>query len=502
MRRYLLSVLLLLTGGATLSRAGDFDVRAVYVDHRTQVMTLPALKELALQASRGGMNAMVVEYEASFPFQENGTLCGPDAFTRDEVEDLVDYCASIGIEVIPLQNCFGHCEYILRHPRYAALREDAHDLSQVCPMRLDEAEGVFRSIFREIAAVHPSRYIHIGCDETRLLGHDRRCAAHVAEAGTSRLYVDYVARMCRIVRELGKVPVIWGDIILQHPEALADLPKDLIVVDWNYGWSTRHFGDIDAVLEQGITMWGASSLRSAPDNLYLVQWDKHFANLATYLPFCREKGFSGIIQTSWSTSGVYHYISDNGFDIIDLQPVRQVYPMSGFNILLQAFYSAAGREEPLDVDAFIRSYASDRFGLAPEALPVLVDYFKMPQREVTGASFTAAVIADELTRARALRQRMETVRPRRNVREMDHLRLALDIRVNYLEFKAVQRSFETAGADRAALSADLRPVLKEAQALRRRFIRLQRGYLKDPASCVGPWSYIHEMERLSDTLGR
>ena len=152
--------IVLLLGCLTL-RAAAFDVRAVYVDHRTQVQTLPALKALAKKAADGGMNAIVMEWEATFPFEENATLKNKHAFGKAGVEDFVSYCTSIGIDVIPLQNCFGHCEYILRHDRYAPLREDKSDFSQVCPLKADEAETVFRGIFGEIAAMHPSKYIHI-----------------------------------------------------------------------------------------------------------------------------------------------------------------------------------------------------------------------------------------------------------------------------------------------------------------------------------------------------
>ena len=273
--------------------AAAFDVRAVYVDHRTQVQTLPALEQLAKKAAEGGMNALVMEWEATFPFEDNATLCNRFAFSKSEVRDFINFCQRLGVDVIPLQNCFGHAEYILRHERYAGLREDAKDLSQVCPLRKEAAEKVFRSIFSEIAAAHPSRYIHIGCDETFLLGHCKKCAEYVERHGKSRLFVEYVSLMCDIVRDLGKTPVIWADILLRYPDAAGLLPSDLVVVDWNYGWRPDRFGSIDPLLEKGITMWGASALRSSPDNIYLTQWDKHFRNLREYIPFCRELSPSG-----------------------------------------------------------------------------------------------------------------------------------------------------------------------------------------------------------------
>ena len=137
-----------------------------------------------------------------------------------------------------------------------------------------------------------------------LLGSCAQCS----KADKSRLFVDYIKAMYEVVKELGKQPIIWADIILMHPEAVQELPKDLVFVDWNYGWEPDRFGKLDNLLKLGVKMWGATALRSAPDNVYLTQWMKHFDNLTTFLPFARSHGYEGIIETSWSTSGTYGFI--------------------------------------------------------------------------------------------------------------------------------------------------------------------------------------------------
>ena len=475
--------------------AAAFDVRAVYVDHRTQVQTLPALEQLAKKAAEGGMNALVMEWEATFPFEDNATLCNRFAFSKSEVRDFINFCQRLGVDVIPLQNCFGHAEYILRHERYAGLREDAKDLSQVCPLRKEAAEKVFRSIFSEIAAAHPSRYIHIGCDETFLLGHCKKCAEYVERHGKSRLFVEYVSLMCDIVRDLGKTPVIWADILLRYPDAAGLLPSDLVVVDWNYGWRPDRFGSIDPLLEKGITMWGASALRSSPDNIYLTQWDKHFRNLREYIPFCREKGFSGIIQTSWSTSGTYGYVMDYK-SVTDLVPVREVYPSQAFDILWQAFFEAVERTEPLR-DDFITDYLAAHFGLAPRDAASLAGYFMQPQRSVSGKDFSRQAIDAELAGALSLRELVRSVSPRKNKSDYAHLCLMADIRIHYLRFKEVERAWETGEIGREELPVKLKPLIRESDRLRRRFVRLNKKALKDPSLPLGDNSYMGKMRRMA-----
>lgn len=508
MRRKVLCLLtflcLLLTSRVSVS-AKPFEVRAVYLDFRTQVMTMPAMKAFVADAAGKGMNAVVVEWEASFPFKENLVLRNRYAFSEDEVRDFISYCSSLGVDVIPLQNCFGHSEYILRHDRYASLKEDKRDCSQVCPMQADEAEAVFTSIFSEIARMHPSQYMHIGCDETRLLGHCRRCRDKVQSEGVSKLYVDYVSRMCRIVSSLGKKPMIWADIILKYPEALEALPDDVIIVDWNYGWNQDHFGKMANLKNSGHEMWGACSLRSHPDNLYLVQWRKHLENIFSYTSYASECGFRGIINTSWSTSGTYGYIYDDKNEVIDIQPVREVYPQNGFDMLMAA-YSDALSASPASPDQFLERYCRSRLGLAGEEdIAAVKDYFNMTQMPVYSYNGDSEALDKALAECVAIRGRMARLKVAKSAAEVKrHLDLMLDIRINYLRFKRVDLCVENKDfnvSESSALLDELKVVDKECGKLRKEFVRLNGKYLKDAGRSFNEWTYMGKIHNLMAVLG-
>ncbi len=478
------------------SKAGDFNVKAFYVDHRAEVMTLPALERLVDKASGLGMNAIVMEWEATFPFEENATLRNPYTFTCEDAHELVTYAAGRGIDIIPLQNCFGHCEYILRHERYASLREDSRDFSQVCPLQKEKAVEVFTSIFSEITALHPSKYLHIGCDETRLLGLCPKCARRVAEIGEGGLYGEYIALMCSIVESLGKTPVIWGDIVERYPQIIPSLPRNVVVVDWNYGWKPASKA-IDALLESGVEVWGASSMRCSPDNIHLTQWNVHLKNLRDYIPFCREKGFTGVIQTSWSTSGRYGYIMDDK-QVVDLQPIREVYPGSAFDVLLEAFAKACRQDEALDIDAFVENYAKEHFGLEDPA--PLRRLLSTPQLPVDGKHFGPERIERELEKAIKTRQSLASARPRSHKDEWAQYSLMLDIRINYLRYNKILSKVESTESYDPDLKTDLRSLLKEAESLRKRFCKAQKGYLKNTEAPLGVWSYLQGMQNLYDRL--
>lgn len=476
----------------------DFTVKGIFIDLRTQVMTIPALKNVVKKAAAEGINTLIIEYEATFPFDKHATLCNSFRFTRQEVIDFVQYCSSLGVDVIPLQNCFGHCEYILQHDRYAALRENKSDMSQVCPLRIEEAKQVFGEIFREIALLHPSSFFHIGADETRLLGNCKYCKQKAIEQGVSSLFSNYIKEMCRLVLEMGKKPVIWADMVLQYPEVLKVLPAETVIIDWNYGWEPNHFGNVEALIQQGFRVWGASALRSSPDNLYLTQWNKHFENLETFIPFARKCGYEGMINTSWSTSGRYGYIYDNNWEVIELQPIRQVYPLSGFDILQRA-YADALKKEYWNAHTFILNYGKEHFGFDMDGQRTLLNYMLMPQDNVTIAQMTETAIDQVLSQCQIMKKELALSRPKFHIEDFRHLQLMLDIRINYLKFKQVEKLIESEKFDSSTrqLCIDkLKPVKEEGEKLRVRFNKLNKSYLKNPSVSYGIWDYITKMQKI------
>lgn len=497
---FLLPVLTLLQFTSLHCRPTDgFSIRGMHLDLRSQAMTIDALKSLALQASQEGLNTIIMEWEANFPFEENATLCGPHAFSKAEVNEFVKYAASLGVDIIPLQNCFGHSEYILQHERYAEIREGWKNFSQVCPLKFDETEEIFRSIFSEVASLHPSKYFHIGADETRQLGECRECSNYLKTHTRSELFCNYVTHMCRIVRELGKTPVIWGDILMKYPEAVDNLPKDLIVMDWNYGWDVKHFGDIDRIKASGLEVWGASALRCDPDNYFLVQWDKHFRNLGDYFTFAREKGFTGMINTSWSTSGSYGYVFEKSYEVIKLLPEREVYPLSGFRILQEAFGEAVNSGKKFVPEEFVKRYCAERFGFKSSDCSKLWAFFNTPQKFVNAANFKKELIDSELKNALDAQLMFKSLKAQRNKEEFGHFQLMADIRVNYLKFKQIDHHFESSDfkkEEAPEMAAKLKSLIKEQASLQKRFNKFNRNYLQAPEDYFGTWSYSLKMREL------
>ena len=206
MKRLLTALLLLITANTVFAQAAtaenSFPVRGFHLDLRIQVMTMDALRDFALKEHQSGMNTLIMEWEGTYPFEKHPLIPNRYAYSKAQVVSFIKYCDSLGINVIPLQQSFGHVEYILRNERYKNLREDQKDYSQVCPLETQGDSALFTDLYTELASTHTSKYIHIGGDETYLLGHDEKCRIKAAQEGKSKLYTDYIKMLCEIVIKL------------------------------------------------------------------------------------------------------------------------------------------------------------------------------------------------------------------------------------------------------------------------------------------------------------
>ncbi|MGZ3812578.1 MAG: beta-N-acetylhexosaminidase [Mucilaginibacter sp.] len=471
----LILFLLYLQTGYSQTTDNQFQVRGFHLDLRIQVMPMPALKTFAKKLSSSGINTLIMEWEGTYPFEKHPLIPNRYAYTKAEIVGFVKYCSALGIDVIPLQQSFGHVEYILRHERYKELREDQKDYSQVCPLQTKQDSALFTDLYTELASTHTSKYIHIGGDETYLLGHDERCKLKVAEEGKSKLYIDYIRMLCNIVIRLGKKPVLWADIAMKYPEAIKLLPKGTVLVDWNYGWDMNNFGEHKKLMESGYEIWGAPALRSHPDNYFLTQWEKHFKNIRDFVPVCRQLGYKGMIMTSWSTSGGYSHVWETDENILDLYAIRHVYPISGFNMLLAAYAESLKSPGPLDIDEFVVNYTARNFGFNKKRSALFWEALKVAPFQVTQGRVSAP---NELSIAKLLRSTqisaavLAAMRPSKNKEEFEHYRLMMDIRVHYLEYEDIENranSSTLTSTEKAIIIGDLKKNIYESKALDKRF---------------------------------
>ncbi len=159
------------------------------------------------------------------------------ALTHTQAKDLADYAQKRGVELIPEIESFGHTRYITGVPQYAHLADQdpkaGSHFSSVVPVA-PATLRLMSDLYREVAEIFPSRYLHGGCDEVNWGGSDlsRRALRSKTRA---QIWADYLNSLDQAASQLGKEFIVWGDYVLhKEPGILPLLNKDVIVMDWQY----------------------------------------------------------------------------------------------------------------------------------------------------------------------------------------------------------------------------------------------------------------------------
>jgi hypothetical protein len=214
--------------------APDLPRRGFMLDvSRDRVPTEAALFALVEQMAALKLNVLQLYTEHTFAYPGHEAVWrDASPLSPDEVRRLDAFCAERGVELVPNQNSFGHMERWLRHPAYRSLGELESGGSCLAPG--EEAARFVTSLYDALLPCFRSRRFHMGCDETFDLGRGRSRAA-CAERGTGRVYLEFLLRLLGDLHRRERHVEFWGDIVLQHPELIGELPKQGVTADaWFY----------------------------------------------------------------------------------------------------------------------------------------------------------------------------------------------------------------------------------------------------------------------------
>jgi hypothetical protein len=156
----------------------------------------------------------------------------PRAWELAELQEFLVFAATLGIDVIPELETFGHTRYITDKPKYqhlsAGRRTEEVHFNAIDPLH-EDTHSLMSRLIQTVASAFPSRYIHIGCDEVDI---DEYCQQR--NLVSDIVWADYVNRMIRIARSFGKIPMIWADHVVNSDLVASRLHKDVVLVEWRY----------------------------------------------------------------------------------------------------------------------------------------------------------------------------------------------------------------------------------------------------------------------------
>ncbi|MCX6996124.1 MAG: family 20 glycosylhydrolase [Kiritimatiellaeota bacterium] len=290
----------------------DYPARGVLLDiSRDKVPTMATLCALVDRLAEWKINHLELYTEHTFAYARHRAVWkNASPMTAAEIRRLDAFCRERFIELMPNQNSFGHLTRWLSLPRYRPLaecpdgyvtpwgerRHEPFSLDPTNPAGL----ALLGELYDELLPNFSSRAFNVGCDETWDLGQGRSRAA-CAQRGRGRVYLQFLLKIHAAVRQRGRTMHFWGDIMLQHPELVAELPRDVVPLCWGY--------EADHPFDQQAAIFAAAGLPfyvcpgTSSWNSLVGRTDNMLANLRNAAAAGLRHGAVGYLVTDWGDHG-------------------------------------------------------------------------------------------------------------------------------------------------------------------------------------------------------
>jgi len=243
------------------------------------------------------MNFFTYYLEHQFAFSKH-PLIGPKdgSLKPEELKALVGYAASRGVEIIGNQQSFGHFWNLLRHAP-TDLQETPNIVNPV-----NEKTYLFLDdLYSEQAPLLTSKFFNVCCDETDGLGTgpSKELAAKIGVGG---VYTRHIRRLHDLLHDkYGKRMMMWGDIILNHPGNLADIPKDTVMLTWAYDPRASFDKQITPFAMSGYEFFVCPGVNCW--NRVLPDFQVAVTNISNFVRDGVKQNALGMLNTTWDDSG-------------------------------------------------------------------------------------------------------------------------------------------------------------------------------------------------------
>lgn len=214
---------------------------AVHLDFKGMNFKPSYFPQLFKDLASQGINTVLAEYEDVFPFEGiDLAFDKTSVWSKKILAAFLQSARENKIEVIPLQQCLGHLEYVYRWDCYRKFAENQAYPSTVC-LTNDDAKAMIFSMLQQVIGAHPdSRYVHLGMDEAHALV----AAAKRRKRDVIDVFLEHLEALCEICESFGKTPMIWSDMLEDHfkPGVFDRFKSRVVLVPWDYASSGERIG--------------------------------------------------------------------------------------------------------------------------------------------------------------------------------------------------------------------------------------------------------------------
>lgn len=278
---------------------------------RGKVPAVETLKELADRLSFYKINQLQLYIEHSFAFRKHSEIwTDSDPLTAEDILILDEYCRRRSVELVPSLSSFGHLYHALVSKSFRHLNEydDIPDrpftwTDRMAHYTLDasapESLGFVRDMIDEFIPLFTSDKFNICCDETFDLGKGKNSTL-AAEIGEGKLYLYFVRGLIEHLKSHKKKVMMWGDMLLNYPEIIGEIPKNTVILNWNYAADAAEDG-FRKISEAGLKQYVCPGVQGW--NRLLNDIDTATANIDKLAGYAKTCGAVGMLNTDWGDFG-------------------------------------------------------------------------------------------------------------------------------------------------------------------------------------------------------
>jgi hypothetical protein len=288
----------------------DFPARGVMLDiSRDKVYTLETLFSLVDMLASWKVNQLQLYTEHTFAYRHHPEVWAKASpITGEEIMMLDVYCKERFIDLVPNQNSFGHMHRWFDHPRYFPLGEltgveeknwwgrGSYSLCPGDPGSLELVKGLYEELLPHFS----SQLFNVGCDETFDLGLGRS-KEECERRGKGRVYLEFLLKIYELVKSHNRTMQFWGDIIIQYPELVPELPHDTIALEWGYEAASPPADHCEKFAAAGVPYYVCPGTSSW--NTIAGRTDNALGNLSTAAQNGIKHNAIGLLNTDWGDNG-------------------------------------------------------------------------------------------------------------------------------------------------------------------------------------------------------
>jgi len=279
----------------------DFPHRGIVRDiSRDKVPTLDSLYALVDMMAEWKMNELQLYTEHTFAYRNHEEVWrDASPLTGEDILALDDYCRERYVTLVPNQNSFAHMGRWLHHTGYRELAEIPDSPGMLCPVD-PKAIRFLKGLYDDLLPHFSSGMANVGCDETWDLGKGRSKQA-VEERGEGRVYLEFIQQINEVVRGHNKTMQFWGDIILNHPELIPELPEGVIALAWGYEADHPYADQCKKFAEAGVPFYVCPG--TSAWNTIIGRTQNAVENLLNAAENGLANGAIGYLNTDWGDGG-------------------------------------------------------------------------------------------------------------------------------------------------------------------------------------------------------